>query len=90
MRALQEYYLNVLVAPPRSEQSKLTHVLDSGAVRALQNLVRARSLCTANAPCQAGPGMYSQAPALIITADLSDSWNTVHKAPNGIFFLLNI
>ena len=43
MRALQEYYLNVLVTPPRSEQSKLTHVLDSGAVRALQNLVRARA-----------------------------------------------
>lgn len=68
--APQEYYLNVLVAPPRSEQSKLAHVLDSGAVRALQNLVKAGSLRTPNAPCQAGSGMCSHGPALIIISSV--------------------
>ncbi len=38
--ATQEYYLNVLAAPPKQEASKKVNVLDSGAVRALKNLVR--------------------------------------------------
>ncbi len=37
----QEYYLNVLAAPPKPEASKLAAMLDSyGAARALKHLVR--------------------------------------------------
>ncbi len=38
--ATQEYYLNVLAAPPKQEASKKVNVLDSGAVRAIKSLVR--------------------------------------------------
>ncbi|KAK9845248.1 hypothetical protein WJX81_001044 [Elliptochloris bilobata] len=45
----KEYYLNVLAAPPKQELSKLTHMLDSGAVRALKNMKKV-SLHTPRSP----------------------------------------
>ena len=44
----------MLVAPPRQEQLKLAHVLDAGALRALQNLVRAEAYSQTIYLCELG------------------------------------